>query len=285
MNAKRERIVVADPDAASREALRAALEAAAYDVAVFASEKEALEFTLQSGADVVLFDAAPSNRATARETLAAVHNTVATVGVRIILLVGDSPADRVAALDIGADDVISRPWDVSELLSRVRAQLRVRREEDELREKTRIAEQGQQIAHTAFEALAVTEKMANDASTLDRRLKIGFIAVFAVAVLMAGIYFLFARTAQKQTQRSNAYIAKLEGGIVRQQDLIAEARKLRSAQAPDAAAPMGKDELQRRADNIKAKIANPSGDDVAALQKELAETNARLKRVEREGES
>ena len=284
---KRERIVIGDPDAAGREALRSALEAAAYEVAAFASPKEALEATLQSGADLVLFDAEPQNRAAARETLASVHGSASSEGVRVILLVREGAAERAAALDIGADDVVSRPIDMNELLARVRAQLRVRREENELREKTRIAEQGQQIAHTAFEALAVTEKMASDASTLDRRLKIGFIAVFAVAVLMAGIYFLFAHSAQKQTQRSNAAIAKLEGSLLRQQDLIAQARKLRSAQeASAAAAPASKDELQKHAADIKAKMASaPSADDVASLQKELAETNARLKRVEQEGQS
>lgn len=283
MNAKRERIVIGDPDAVSREAMRSALEAVAYEVAAFASEKEALEATLQSGADLVIFDAAPANRAAARETLSSVHGTAATVGVRIILLVGESAADRAAALDIGADDAVSRPLNMAELLARVRAQLRVRHVENELREKTRIAEQGQQIAHTAFEAIAVTEKMASDATTLDRRLKIGFIAVFAMALLMAGIYFLFARTAQKQTQRSNAYIAKLEGGILRQQDLMAQARKLRNTPEPDAAAPIVKDELQRHAADLKAKMANPGADDVASLQRELADTNARLKRVEQDG--
>src|SRR5580704_16165012 len=103
----------------------------------------------------------------------------------------------------------------SELLARTRSQLRMRRAEKELLEKMHIAEEGQQIAHTAFEALAVTEKMTSDAVSLDRRLKVGVTAVLIVAALMAGIYFLFAHNAQKQTQRANSIIAKLEGGIVR----------------------------------------------------------------------
>jgi DNA-binding response OmpR family regulator/S1-C subfamily serine protease len=286
MNANRERVIIGDPNVESREVLRSALEAAAYDVAAFASEKEALEAALQNGADLVIFDAAPANRATARATVASVHGTAATEGARVILLVGEGGAERAAALDIGADEAVSRPLDMAELLARVRAQLRVRREGRELREKTRIAEQGQQIAHTAFEALAVTEKMASDATTLDRRLKFGLIGVFSVAVVMAGIYFLFAHTAQKQTQRSNAVIARLEGGLVSQQNLIAEARKLRSSQdASDAPPLLRKDELQKHAADLKAKMANPGSDDVASLQKELAETNARLKRVEQEGQS
>ena len=91
-------------------------------------------------------------------------------------------------------------------------------------------EEGQQIAHTAFEALAVTEKMTSDAFSLDRRLKIGFASVFVIAAVMAVIYFLFAHSAQTETKQANKIILGLEGGLVRQQDLVAEVRKLRAAQ-------------------------------------------------------
>jgi S1-C subfamily serine protease len=173
------------------------------------------------------------------------------------------------------------------LLARVRARLRVQRAENELREKMRIAEEGQQIAHTAFEALAVTEKMTSDAFSLDRKLKTGFAAVLAVAILMAGIYFLFARSAQKVTQRSNSMLARLEGGIVRQQDLIAEARKLRAQQGiqPGAVDPAAKDDLKKQAEDLKAKMATANSDDAASLQKQLQETNSRLQRLEAQGQA
>jgi len=220
---------------------------------------------------------------TARELLATIRGASATEGLRVILLVGPSAEDRAAALDLLADDAVSRPWDSQELLARVRAQLRVRRAEQRLRDKMRIADEGQQIAHTAFEALAVTEKMTSDAFTLDRRLKIGFAAVFVLAVIMAGIYFLFARSAEKGILRANAIISRLEGGLMRQQDLIAEARKLRSDPAAAPVAPASKDELKKQADDLKSKIAGANSDELTALQKQLEETNARLKRIEKEG--
>ena len=65
------------------------------------------------------------------------------------------------------------------MLARVRAQLRAKAAADELRQKVAIAVEGQQIAHTAFEALAVTEKMTKDASSLDRQLKVG-VTVFVI---------------------------------------------------------------------------------------------------------
>lgn len=150
-------------------------------------------------------------------------------------------------------------------------------------EEMHIAQEGQQIAHTAFEALAVTEKMASDATSLDRRLRIGLAAIVGLAIAMGGIYFLFVRTAQKQTQRINLSIARLEGGLVRQQDLVAQARKLReglSASGLDAA---GKEELQRHAADLKAQMSTARDGQLAALQKELDETNERVKRVEQGG--
>jgi DNA-binding response OmpR family regulator/S1-C subfamily serine protease len=284
MNIAREKIVVLESDAASRDGLQSALQAAGYDVISFATRRDGIEAARQPGIDLLVLDVGIHLPDT-REILAEMRGAAATEGVRLVLLTGATAQERAEGLDLGADDAISRPWDTGELLARVRAQLRIRRAEKELLEKMHIAEEGQQIAHTAFEALAVTEKMTNDAVSLDHRLKFGVTAVLVVAALMAGIYFLFAHNEQKQTQRSNAIIAKLEGGIVREQDLLAKTRKARETQGPGVPAPVGKAELQAQASDLKAKMANASSDEVTALQSQLAETNARLKRVEQEGDS
>jgi DNA-binding response OmpR family regulator/S1-C subfamily serine protease len=284
MNIAREKIVVLEADAASREALQSALQAVGYDVVSFATRRDGLEAARQPGIDLLVLDIGIHLPDT-REILAEMRGSAATEGVRLVLLTGASAEERAEGLDLGADDAISRPWDAGELLARVRAQLRIRRAEKELLQKMQIAEEGQQIAHTAFEALAVTEKMTSDAFSLDHRLKVGVAVILAIAILMAGIYFLFAHSAQKQTQRSNAIIAKLEGGIDHQEDLMAKARKLREEQGPAVPAPVGKAELQAQASDLKEKMAKASSDQVATLQAELADTNARLKRVEQEGDA
>ena len=157
------------------------------------------------------------------------------------------------------------------------------RAEKALRRHIRVVEEGQQIAHTAFEALAVTEKMTSDAFSLDRRLKIGLASAFVIMAIMAGIYFVFAHSAQTETKQANRIILRLEGGLVKQQDLIAEVRKLRASQDSETPGPVGKDELQEQATNLKSKMANASSDELVNLRKELADTNARLKHVEQEG--
>jgi DNA-binding response OmpR family regulator len=281
-----EKIIILDADPHSREDLRATLQSAGYDVSVFATTHEGLDAIHQTGADLLLLDAAMQDPG-AGEVLATIRGSAKTAAIRVLLLVAGGSEQRASALDLGANDAISRPFDSRELLARVRARLRVQRAENELREKMRIAEEGQQIAHTAFEALAVTEKMTSDAFSLDRKLKTGFAAVLAVAILMAGIYFLFARSAQKVTQRSNSMLARLEGGIVRQQDLIAEARKLRAQQGiqPGAVDPAAKDDLKKQAEDLKAKMATANSDDAAGLQKQLQETNLRLQRLEAQGQA
>jgi S1-C subfamily serine protease len=50
-------------------------------------------------------------------------------------------------------------------------------------------------------------------------------------------------------------------------------------------APIGKDELQEQATDLKSKMANASSEDLVNLRNELVDTNARLKRVEQEGDA
>lgn len=287
MNQAPEKIIVLEENSSTREELEASLHSAGYNVSAFATASEALNAIHQDHSDLLLLDtnfrAEPA--ATVHETVAAIRGSTVTEGIRIILLVGSAPEERTAALDLGADDAISRPWDLAELLARVRAQLRVRHKEDQLLEKMHIAEEGQQIAHTAFEALAVTEKMTKDAFSLDRRLKFVLAAVLVIAILMGGIYFGFVRTAQKQQVRVNAAITRLYGSLMNQQELMAQARKLRETQVAPEPEVAGKEELRKQSADLKAKLSGANGDEVATLQKQLADTDARLKRIEQQGDS
>jgi DNA-binding response OmpR family regulator/S1-C subfamily serine protease len=277
-----EKVVVIESDPAYREGLRAAMENAGYRAIAFAASREALDAVHQDGADVVLLDGAVT-APDARGFVASLRGASATENVRVVVFVNGGAAERAVAMDFGANDAMSRPIDEAEILARVRARLRMRRMELNLLDKTRIAEEGQQIAHQAFEALAVTEKMASDAVSLDRGLKIGAGVIFAAVLAMVGVYFLFAHTAQKETQRSNLYISKLEGTFTRQQDLIEQARKLRQQSGGDAVDSTAKQTLQKQAADIQSRIASASPDQSATLQKQLTETNARLEKLEQQG--
>jgi DNA-binding response OmpR family regulator/S1-C subfamily serine protease len=234
MNRTAEKIVIVETDPTCSASLVSAMRDAGFDATSVGTLREALDSIRDSGADLVLVDVADSLAAPAsngHSAITAIRGSGATEHLRLILLVGPSVDERVAALDLGADDAISRPWVPAELLARVRTQMRAQRADRVLIEKAAIAEEGQKIAQTAFGALAVTEKMTEDATSLDRRLKRGVTAVLAIAGVMAAIYFLFARNTSKSLQLDKATISRLEGNLTRQEDLMAEARRLRSTQA------------------------------------------------------
>ena len=283
MATERDKILIIEGDPAARESLLALVRSAGYEAEATTTAEEGFEIIQGAGADVVLLDANLS-KLDCCAVLSEMKGSAATADTRVILLSTGGAAERARGLDLGADDVISRPWEPGELLARVRAQLRAKRAEKELREKTKIAEEGQQIAHTAFEALAVTEKMTRDAFSLERALKIGVAAILAVAGVMAVIFFLFSHRAQKQTQLANSVIARLNAGQIHQQDLIEQARKARE-QLPEESSPETKQKLQQQADQLRTQMAKAGSSDVTALQQQLEETNARLKRVEQQGEA
>jgi len=236
MSGRPEKIVIVAPEPADWRSLVFAMHAGGFDALAFSDVHGALEAVREQGADLLLIDAGISDTA-AREAIAAIRGSAATESIRVIAVAGPAAPDRTAVLDLGADDALSRPWETGELLARVRTQLRARRLDQSLLEKMQIAEEGQKIAHTAFDALAVTEKMAQDATSLDRRIKIGFGAVLAIAIAMAAIYFLFVRKTSKDIQLTNATILRLERGLTHQEDLMAQTRKLRQAQAASAPSP------------------------------------------------
>lgn len=287
--------MLVEADVASRNALELVLRGAGFDVSAFEDAREGLDAARQLTPDLLLLNAVSVVAANAslseqaplhaHDVVAAIRGSAATENVRVILLVGSTAEERAAALDLGADDAISRPFDATEFLARIRAQVRAHRADGQLLARTRLAEEGQQMAQTAFQALAVTEKMTNDATSLDRRLKIGVGAAFAIALLMAGTYFLFAHSAKKDVQRTNATITRLEHGIINQQDMLAEVRRLRDAQNAAASAAEGRDALQKHAADLRAQMATSADGQAQELQKELDDTNARLKRLEKGDDS
>ena len=285
----REKIVIIEADEASRASLAAIMEGGGYEVYAFSTPREGLDTLQHAGADLLLLDIdlCAADMLNIQEMLATIRGSGLTATVRVIVLVCPGANNRALGLDLGADDAVSRPWEAKEILARTRVQLRARRATRQLSEQMRVAVEGQQIAHTAFDAVAVTERMASNAESLDKRLKIGFAAIFAAVVAMAGIYFLFARTAQKDLKNTTVTITRLEGGILHQQSLMADARKLHEEQRSDQTSfdPSGKGELQKQAQDIKAKMAIAGSDQEATLQKQLEDTNARLRRIEQEGDS
>jgi len=283
LSSKHQSTLIVDPDAASRSALEELVRSAGYDVAVSSSQAEGFKFVQEAAIDLLLLSADLADIQCC-DALAEIKGNAATSGTRVILLTRGGAAERARGLDLGADEVLTSPWEPPELLARIRVQLREKHAFDELLEKTRIADEGREVAQTAFQALAVTEKMTRDAFSLERALKIGVSALFAVALLIAGTFVLFSRRANKEANRAYSVIAQLERGAHRQEQLMADARNARaSLQQSDVLDQ--KQQLRKQSEELRQKISGAEPGDVSSLRQQLAETTTRLKRVENESQS
>jgi two-component system KDP operon response regulator KdpE len=117
----RARLLVVDDDAAIRRALVGELEAAGYDTATAADGEEALGRFEREPFDLVLTDLAMPRR----DGFSLIAGLRARSAAPIIVLsVRGSESDKVRALDLGADDYVTKPVAMGELLARVRTQLR-----------------------------------------------------------------------------------------------------------------------------------------------------------------
>jgi len=115
------RILVVDDDPAIRESLATELQAVGYDVVTAADGREGEEAALDGKPDVVLTDLAMP-RADGFALISALRARSDTP--IIVISVRERDQDKVRALDLGADDYVTKPFSVPELLARVRAQMR-----------------------------------------------------------------------------------------------------------------------------------------------------------------
>ena len=115
------RILVIDDEPEIRRAVRGGLVGARYTVEVAATGAEGLEVAARWHPDVVLLDLALPD-ADGLEVLAKLRAWSA-VPV-IVLSVRASDPDKIAALDRGADDYLTKPFSMDEMLARVRVALR-----------------------------------------------------------------------------------------------------------------------------------------------------------------
>src|SRR5215472_7094769 len=123
MNAARETVLVLEGDEASRRDLERLLKGAGYDVSSPDTSEAGLRAAREKNVDLVLLDEQFSGVEWG-DLLAEFKGGAATADIRVILLSSEAAGTRVRGLDLGADDVVTRPWEPSELLARVRTQLR-----------------------------------------------------------------------------------------------------------------------------------------------------------------
>ncbi|HEV7775618.1 MAG TPA: response regulator transcription factor [Luteibacter sp.] len=117
------RILVIDDEAQIRRFLDIGLRAQGYDVLLAANATDGLAMAATQSPDVVILDIGLPDRE-GHEVLAEIRQW-SQVPV-LMLSVRDSETEKVRALDAGANDYVTKPFGIQELMARLRALLRHR---------------------------------------------------------------------------------------------------------------------------------------------------------------
>ncbi|MBO9623327.1 MAG: response regulator transcription factor [Sphingomonas sp.] len=116
------KLLVVDDEPAIRRLLGTALERAGYAVVEAASAREALNGLQIDKPDGVLLDLGLPDR----DGLEIVPQVKAAGAALIVVSAREATEQKVTALDLGADDYVTKPFDTEEVLARVRTALRHR---------------------------------------------------------------------------------------------------------------------------------------------------------------
>jgi two-component system KDP operon response regulator KdpE len=116
------RLLIVDDEPALRRALLTSLAASGFAVSEARNGEEALEILRQAPADVVLLDINMPGL-TGIDVCRKIRSLSAKTGV-IMVTVREAEEDKVQALEAGADDFITKPYKLREMVARLHAVLR-----------------------------------------------------------------------------------------------------------------------------------------------------------------
>jgi S1-C subfamily serine protease len=197
--------------------------------------------------------------------------------LKVVMIVHGGALERARALDLGADDVISFPFEPVEFAARIRTQFRERRPEEELKTMLKYAVQREHYADIAVESLS--------AGTVGKRrfwLIPAILMLSAAAVLPAVVTVVSGRHTRKDSLQLRAEIARLNSGLGQEGELLRRAEQARGsieARSPSAA----RNSLKAQSDVLRKKVATAEGADVDSFKHQLLDTQNRLKLLENEG--
>jgi serine protease Do len=273
MNYKAGKLLVVESDEALREHIAAVLTDAGYEVST--DYGEGMKAVLDFDPDAVVLGADPP-QLDCCDLLSEIKGSEHTHNIRVVMLSPGGSAERTRGLDLGADDVLSLPFDSHELLSRVRSQLRNKYIADEFQERLRLAEESRN--ETRQVVTAVNEER--------RTLRIGGLATVAVLIVAGLFSFFFYRRGQEQNTRVYAAITRLQTGVLTQQQSMERSRRALGdgERDPTLASDPQKLQLQKKSEDLRSQIATSKTEDSTDLQNQLTAVESRLHKLETEGQ-
>src|SRR6202011_319864 len=242
------------------------LSRAGYDIA--APESADVRTVLQQQPDLILLQT-DVRTLDCCGLLTQLKGNEATAPVKIILLADGGPLERSRALDLGADDVLSIPFEPVELFARIRAQLREKAPDDRLRVEVLDARRKESEAEAALAAIVAQKETG-------KRRWIALGVLTALALIGVGIAVRNAQVSRKSNANLALQLQNLRSEIVTQGQLLERAQKSREAHTEEMSVSVGKQLEQLRAESadLRNKISTSTGASLSDLDSRLKQTDS-----------
>jgi DNA-binding response OmpR family regulator len=209
--------------------------------------------------------------------LAQLKGNEAMAPAKVILLAEGGPLERSRALDLGADDVLSIPFEPVELFARIRAQLREKAPDDRLRVEVLDARRKESEAEAALAAIVAQKETG-------KRRWIALGVLTALTLIGVGIAVRNAQVSNKSNARLVLQLENLRSEILTQDQLLQHAQNSREAGNQELTASLSKqlDELRAESADLRNKISTSTGPSLSDLDNRLKQTDSRIGKLENE---
>ncbi len=268
------RILLLNLGVESTQEVKRALSGQGYEITI--ERSLAADEILALSPEVLITEATPSNLSCCG-LISQIKAAPDPRTLKIVMIVHGGALERARGLDLGADDVISFPFEPLEFAARIRTQFRERQPQLELEAKLNDARQKEHLAESAVEALS---------GGMNAKRRFGLVpAIFVLgaAVILAALAIVISnRHSRKDTLQLKAEVARLNGGILEQEDLLRRAEQVRASLTVSDASGT-RESLKAQTEEIRKKMAADGDGDGGSLKRQLQETENRLSRLENEG--
>jgi S1-C subfamily serine protease/CheY-like chemotaxis protein len=271
------RVLLLNLSSETNELVKSALAGQGYEIAT--ESGLTVDDVLALSPEVVITEASPTDLSCCGMISQLKAQSDTRASVKIVMVVRGGALERARALDLGADDVITFPFEAVEFAARVRTQFRERQPEEDLKTMLKYAVQREQIADIAVESLS------GGAINKHRFWLIPAIFVVSAAAILAAAFMVIStgRT-RKEARQLRAEIARLNSGLGLHDQLLQRTEQARSSlDAKTKSDSATRDTLVAQSNSLRKKMATADGTNAESLKQQLADTQKRLKLLENEG--
>jgi S1-C subfamily serine protease/DNA-binding response OmpR family regulator len=267
------RILLLNLGSESTRAVQQALSGQGYEVV--AEHDLTIDEILKRTSELLITEATPSNLSCCG-LISQIKASSDFRALKVVMIVHGDALERARGLDLGADDVVSFPFEPLEFSAKIRVQFRQRQPELKLEVELKDALEREHLAESAVGTLIGV------AMSRRRFWVISLVCTLSAATVLAALTTVISdRRSRKDTLQLKADVARLNGGVLRQQELLRRTGQDHDSQS-GGNAPETRESLQAQSAAIRKQTATQGGADNESLKRQVQETQSQLKLLENE---